>query len=323
MSSQSPRRRWAESGDWEPVRPLITRMYKVEGRSLKEVMSVMEAQYQFLATPKMYKKRIKDWAIDKNLRSERPHAASSSPRTKQQRHLPSESQSSSATSPAVGAQEPSLSAVDSSSGSLVHNFQYGTRPPAEGAAWSGYHTPGTIVPSQQGGGQHWAVPSQSNSSPQSRQCSGQAGTSPSLSSIRDRFLAASDAIARHDIAVLFEILNPAYEAISTVPETETTQLLAVIGDLFRILSRRPNHQDVLRQLLQYVFALVPDSWRQNEFLSTDSRVLALLGRSGYAFTSHMPLDTAGGINSGSTMPTYSYGYYGQPQALDRPREAGH
>lgn len=50
MSIQFPRRRWAESGDWDPFRSLITKMYKVEGRPLKEVMRIMETEHQFLAT---------------------------------------------------------------------------------------------------------------------------------------------------------------------------------------------------------------------------------------------------------------------------------
>jgi hypothetical protein len=50
MSTQFPHRRWAEAGDWDSVRSLITRMYKVEGRSLKEVMRIMETEHQFLAT---------------------------------------------------------------------------------------------------------------------------------------------------------------------------------------------------------------------------------------------------------------------------------
>lgn len=50
MSIQFPRRRWAESGDWESVRSLITNMYKIEGRPLKEVMRIMETEHQFLAT---------------------------------------------------------------------------------------------------------------------------------------------------------------------------------------------------------------------------------------------------------------------------------
>jgi hypothetical protein len=50
MSSQFPRRRWAEAGDWDAVRPLITRMYKLEGKPLKEVMRIMETEHQFLAT---------------------------------------------------------------------------------------------------------------------------------------------------------------------------------------------------------------------------------------------------------------------------------
>lgn len=50
MSIPFPRRRWAVSGDWDSARPLITKMYKHEGRPLKEVMKIMETEHQFLAT---------------------------------------------------------------------------------------------------------------------------------------------------------------------------------------------------------------------------------------------------------------------------------
>lgn len=264
----------------------------------------------------MYKKRIKDWAIDKNQKSERPHA---SPRTRQHRDLPGESQSSSVRSAAIGAPQLSISAASSSPG-LVQSFQYDTRPSAEGAMQTGYHIPGTMLPSQQGQ-QQWTGASQpysecpfTSSVSQQGQFGQQSRTSALLSSIRDRFLEASDAITRHDTAVLFEILNPAYETISSVAETETAQLLAVIVEIFQMLSRRPNHQDILRQLLDYTFALIPDAGRQNQFLSSNSQVLALLGQAGYASPSSgsMSLDTTGATASRLTVPPQNYGYYEQP-----------
>lgn len=260
----------------------------------------------------MYKKRIKDWAIDKNLKSERPHA---SPRTRQQRDVPSESRPSSARSAAIGAQMLSITA--NSSPDPVQGFQYGTRPSAEGSTQGEYYTPGAMLPLQQGqyradAGQSYGDYSYYSSISQGGQSGEQARNSVLLSSIRDRFLEASDAIARHDTTVLFEILNPAYEAISSVAETETAQLLTVVVDLFQVLSRRPNHQDMLRQLLHYVFALVPDAVRQNQFFSSNSQVLALLGQSGSAFPSSMSLDTAGGTNSRLAVPTQKYTYYEQP-----------
>jgi len=36
---------YAKPGDWEAVRPLITRMYVDQGRTLKEVMETMDKQY--------------------------------------------------------------------------------------------------------------------------------------------------------------------------------------------------------------------------------------------------------------------------------------
>ncbi|KAG8156936.1 hypothetical protein KVR01_013158 [Diaporthe batatas] len=316
MSNQlPPRRRWAESGDWDPVRPLITRMYKVEGRSLKEVMRIMETEHQFLATPKMYKKRIKDWAIDKNHKSER------SPRTRQQRDLPGEPHSSSVRSVAIGPQRLRNPTFNPSPGP-VQAYQYGTRPPAEGSTQRGYpnHTPGTMQPPQQGQ-PYWAAgTSQPNSDgygygsyhtcpfPQSGHASisEQPRTSPPsspssssaalLSSIRDRFLEASDAITRRDTtADLFGILNPAYEAISAVAASEagtsTEQLLAAVADLCRLLAGRPDHRDMLRQLLQYVLALVPGAARSGRFLSGDGVVLAVLGQAGGG-GGGMPSDTA-------------------------------
>ncbi|KIW62935.1 hypothetical protein, variant [Phialophora macrospora] len=50
---------------WLPHRATITRLYRDEGRSLKEVMVIMAEQYGFKATPKMYKARIARWGLDK------------------------------------------------------------------------------------------------------------------------------------------------------------------------------------------------------------------------------------------------------------------
>jgi hypothetical protein len=267
----------------------------------------------------MYKKRIKDWAIDKNLKSEKPPA---SPRMKQQRNSPQSQPQSGISSAAIDGQR--LSNYADSSPDPYQSFQYGTRPSAEEAMQRGYHTPTTTWPLQQpGDGQHWAGVGQSHgdgsyssSLTQSGQAGGQPPSSILLGTIRDRFLEASDAISRHDTAVLFEILNPAYEAISSVSETETTQLLAVVVDVFQLLSTRPNHQDMLRQLLQYVFALIPAAGRRNQFLSTNSQVLTLMGQSGYASPSRVPSGTACGADSRPTASShdYNYDYYEQPTA---------
>ena len=207
-----------------------------------------------------------------------------------------------------------LSNYVNSSSDLTQHFQYGSRPSAEDAAQGDYHTPTTMVPLQQlNDGQHWARTGQFHgdgsytpSFARNRQLGEETRISSLLGSIWDRFLDASDAITRHDTAGLFEILNPAYEAISNVSETETTQLLALIVDLFQLLYRRPNHQDILRQLLHYVFALIPDAGRQNLFLSSNSQVLNLLGRRGYASPPGAPLDAAGGTDPRPTAPPNDY-----------------
>ncbi|KAG0649527.1 hypothetical protein D0Z07_4257 [Hyphodiscus hymeniophilus] len=45
---------------------MFKRLYVDEGKTLKEVMAVMEKEKGIKATPKMYKDRIKQWGLDKN-----------------------------------------------------------------------------------------------------------------------------------------------------------------------------------------------------------------------------------------------------------------
>ncbi|KAG6356221.1 hypothetical protein INS49_015608 [Diaporthe citri] len=313
MSIQFPRRRWAESGDWDSVRSLITMMYKVEGRPLKEVMRIMETEHQFLATPKMYKKRIKDWGIDKNLKTDKLLA---SPRTQQRRDATQKGSQSGVRGTVVDA--PNTNQYVEACSGFPQQFQHGSPPSAGEAMQREYHTPASMLPSQQpNDNQQWATAGRFHGdgsySPwfsQSGQPSEKARTTV-LGSIQDRFLEASDAITRQDTAELFAILNPAYEAISSVSETEATQLVAVVVELFQLLYRRPNHQDMLRQLLQYVFALVPDAVRQNQFLSFNSQVLNLLGRPCHRPPLGVPLDTAGGTDSRPTVSGHDYDYYEQ------------
>ncbi|KAK3167260.1 hypothetical protein OEA41_010386 [Lepraria neglecta] len=49
--------------DWNKHRALITKLYAK--RTLPEVMKFMESEYDFRATVKMYKMRIKQWGLDK------------------------------------------------------------------------------------------------------------------------------------------------------------------------------------------------------------------------------------------------------------------
>lgn len=263
----------------------------------------------------MYKKRIKDWAIDKNLKSDRPLT---SPRSQQRRDATQEDSHSSVRGTAVDA--PKTSHYVTSYPDFSQQVQYGSPPSAEEAMQRVYHTPGTMLPSQQpNDNQHWASVgryhdkgSYSPSHSQSGQHGEQARNTGLLGSIQDRFLEASDAITRQDTAGLFEILNPAYESISSVSETEAPQLLAVVVEIFQLLYRRPNHQDMLRQLLQYVFALVPDAVRQNQFLSFNSQVLTLVGVPCHQSPFSMPLDTAVDTDSRSTVSRHDYDYYEQP-----------
>ncbi|EXJ53867.1 hypothetical protein A1O7_09203 [Cladophialophora yegresii CBS 114405] len=50
---------------WQPHRATITRLYRDEGRPLKEVMVIMAEERGFKATTKMYKSRIARWGLDK------------------------------------------------------------------------------------------------------------------------------------------------------------------------------------------------------------------------------------------------------------------
>jgi hypothetical protein len=61
--------------EWENHRAAITRLYRDERKTLKEVITTMRQLYGFKATPEMYKKRISKWDIRRNLRwSEREDA---------------------------------------------------------------------------------------------------------------------------------------------------------------------------------------------------------------------------------------------------------
>lgn len=263
----------------------------------------------------MYKKRIKDWGIDKNLKSDR---LSTSPRSNQRQGATHIEPRSSVRGTVSEAQR--ISSYVEYRPELAQQPQYGTLPSAEGAMQRQYHTPtSTFAAQQHNAGYCWASPgpshadgSYSPSRAQSFEPAEQDRNSAALlDGIRDRFLQASDAITRRDTAGLFDILNPAYEAISNVAETEADRLLDIIVDLFELLSRRPNHQDMLRQLLHYVFALIPDAVRQNQFLSCNSQVLTLLGRSDYDSQVRVPLDTAGGTGPRPTVSPHNYDYYEQ------------
>jgi Clr5 domain len=55
------------SKDWSEYRTTITRLYKTEDRKLAEVIRIMKAQYGFTATIKMYKTKLTEWKVRKNM----------------------------------------------------------------------------------------------------------------------------------------------------------------------------------------------------------------------------------------------------------------
>ncbi|KAM0283291.1 hypothetical protein ACHAQH_002587 [Verticillium albo-atrum] len=70
LGSQSKMRKRVPTEVWETKRPLITRLYQEEKKSLREVMEIMEKDYHFVATVKMYKSRIWKWGLDKKLKGD-------------------------------------------------------------------------------------------------------------------------------------------------------------------------------------------------------------------------------------------------------------
>ena len=55
--------------DWERHRETITRLYIDHRRPLKEVVSIMTKEHNFIATARMYKSRIAQWNLKKNFKS--------------------------------------------------------------------------------------------------------------------------------------------------------------------------------------------------------------------------------------------------------------
>ncbi|KAH8882937.1 hypothetical protein GQ53DRAFT_664917, partial [Thozetella sp. PMI_491] len=60
---------YASDRDWERHKALITRLYRDENKTLKEVMAIMLYKHGFHATQKMFKTRIKKWDAGKNRRN--------------------------------------------------------------------------------------------------------------------------------------------------------------------------------------------------------------------------------------------------------------
>ncbi|KAI8632802.1 Clr5 domain-containing protein [Xylariaceae sp. FL1651] len=57
---------WATPEDWDAHQETIRRLYLDEKRPLKDVVVIMESQYGFRATAKMYKTRLAKWKMLKN-----------------------------------------------------------------------------------------------------------------------------------------------------------------------------------------------------------------------------------------------------------------
>ena len=82
---------WATPESWESHRYLIEQLYQIKGESLPKVMRIMDSEYGFRATlvlnnqsflrallifarKKMYKSRIKQWGLGKNIRESEARA---------------------------------------------------------------------------------------------------------------------------------------------------------------------------------------------------------------------------------------------------------
>ncbi|KAI1434806.1 Clr5 domain-containing protein [Xylaria sp. CBS 124048] len=57
---------WATPEDWDAHQETIRRLYLDEKRPLKDVVVIMETEYGFRATAKMYKTRLAKWKMLKN-----------------------------------------------------------------------------------------------------------------------------------------------------------------------------------------------------------------------------------------------------------------
>lgn len=65
------RRRYATEDDWRGHKDRICSLY--DTKRLKDVIAVMETQYQFFATERMYKARFKEWGVGKNVTATKFH----------------------------------------------------------------------------------------------------------------------------------------------------------------------------------------------------------------------------------------------------------
>ncbi|KAJ2906532.1 hypothetical protein MKZ38_001175 [Zalerion maritima] len=70
MLAKAGKRQFPSKEAWAAHKERITTLYKEEGKTLKQVMAIMERDHNFSATVKMYKSRITEWGIDKKLKGD-------------------------------------------------------------------------------------------------------------------------------------------------------------------------------------------------------------------------------------------------------------
>ncbi|CAG8959392.1 hypothetical protein HYFRA_00001290 [Hymenoscyphus fraxineus] len=54
--------------EWESHRETFTRLYVDENRPLREIVTIMALEHEFIATERQYKRKISAWGIDKNIK---------------------------------------------------------------------------------------------------------------------------------------------------------------------------------------------------------------------------------------------------------------
>ncbi|ERF72318.1 hypothetical protein EPUS_02205 [Endocarpon pusillum Z07020] len=62
------RPKYPSTQDWENIKPIFTKLYSTDNRALKDVKTILEKNYDFVATERMYKGRINAWNLHKNLK---------------------------------------------------------------------------------------------------------------------------------------------------------------------------------------------------------------------------------------------------------------
>ncbi|EMR62223.1 hypothetical protein MGN70_011449 [Eutypa lata] len=74
---------WATAEGWERYRETITDLYFYQNKKLRELKVIMEQEYHFFATDKMYKSHFKQWDIHKNCKHQRAEGSSSGKQSKE------------------------------------------------------------------------------------------------------------------------------------------------------------------------------------------------------------------------------------------------